>query len=121
VVIDYYGDLNRTGKWIANPYNTYSWDNISQQQAESFLHIYKFVYIRKDGDGMTDHFVVVSSKTETLNNGQVTSTTYNFFDRRNQAYGTSSLNILTRQNNMLKGAYNGEKKYTVTTVRTSSR
>ena len=49
MVIDYYGDLNRTGKWIANPYNTYSWDKISQQQAESFLHIYKFVYIRKDG------------------------------------------------------------------------
>jgi len=51
VVIDYYGDLNITGKWIANPYNTYSWDNISQQQAESFLHINKFVYIRKDGAG----------------------------------------------------------------------
>ena len=77
--------------------------------------------LKPNGDGMTDHFVVVSSKTETLNNGQVTSATYNFFDPRNKAYGTSSLNILTRQNNMLKGTYNGEKKYTVTTVRTSSR
>jgi hypothetical protein len=76
---------------------------------------------KPNGDGITDHFIIVSSKTETLNNGQVTSTTYNFFDPRNQAYGTSSLNILTRQNNMLKGTYNGEKKYTVTTVRTSSR
>jgi len=76
---------------------------------------------KPNGDGITDHFIIVSSKTETLNNGQVTSTTYNFFDPRKQAYGTSSLNILTRQNNMLKGTYNGEKKYTVTTVRTSSR
>ena len=76
------------------------------------------------GDGMTDHFIVISSKTETLNNGQVTSSNYNFFDPRKNAYGTNMLNILTRQNNMLKGAYHQPDRqinYTVTTVRTSSR
>ena len=77
--------------------------------------------LKPNGDGMTDHFIVISSKTETLNNGQVSSKTYNFFDPRNSQYGTSTLNILTRQNNMLKGAYHNEKPYTVTTVRTSSR
>ncbi len=78
---------------------------------------------KPNGDGMTDHFVVVSSKTETLDNGQVTSTNYNFFDPRKKTYGTNSLNILTRQNNMLKGAFHGTRiiPYTVTTVRTSSR
>ena len=78
---------------------------------------------KPNGDGMTDHFVVVSSKTETLDNGQVTSTNYNFFDPRQKAYGTNSLNILTRQNDMLKGAFHGTRiiPYTVTTVRTSSR
>ena len=76
------------------------------------------------GDGMTDHFIVISSKTETLNNGQVTSSNYNFFDPRKNAYGTNTLNVLTRQNNMLKGAYHQPDRqinYTVTTVRTSSR
>ncbi|MBB3188591.1 RHS repeat-associated core domain-containing protein [Microbacter margulisiae] len=78
---------------------------------------------KPEGDGMTDHFIVISSKTETLNNGHVTSTTYNFFDPRQQAYGTNPLNILTRQYDMLKGAFHGTRiiPYTVTTVRTSSR
>jgi hypothetical protein len=79
---------------------------------------------KPNGDGITDHFIIVSSKTETLNNGQVTSKSYNFFDPRNKAYGTNALNILTRQNDMLKGAYHQPDRqinYTVTTVRTSSR
>ncbi len=73
------------------------------------------------GDGMTDHFVVVSSKTETLNNGQVTSKTYNFFDPRKAQYGTSPTNTLQISNNKLTGAYRGERviPYTVTTVRRS--
>jgi RHS repeat-associated protein len=75
------------------------------------------------GDGMTDHFIVISSKTEGLDNGQVTSTTYNFFDPRQKANGTNPLNTFTRENNMLKGAFHGQRiiPYTVTTVRTSSR
>ena len=58
--------------------------------------------IKKDGtggDGMTDHFIVVSSKTETLSNGQVTSKTYNFFDPRKAQYGTSPSNTLHLSNN----------------------
>ena len=73
-------------------------------------------------DGKTDHFIVVSSKTETLKNGAVTSTTYNYFDPRtsHQKYGTSSNNQLTISNNKMTGSYNhgGSKyNYTVTTVR----
>ncbi len=75
-----------------------------------------------NADGRTDHFIVVSSKTETLNNGAVTSTTYNYFDPRtsHQNYGTSSDNQLTRSNNQLTGSYNhggSNYNYTVTTVR----
>jgi len=72
-------------------------------------------------DAMTDHFVVVSSKTEMLSNGQVTSKTYNFFDPRKAQYGTSPLNTLQISNNKLVGAYRGERviPYTVTTVRRS--
>ena len=33
-------------------------------------------------DKMTDHFIVISSKTETLDKGKETSTTYNYFDPR---------------------------------------
>ena len=77
--------------------------------------------IPPNGDGMTDHFIVVSSKTETLSNGQVTSKTYNFFDPRNAQYGTSSSNTMQISNNKLVGAYRGERviPYTVTTVRRS--
>jgi hypothetical protein len=77
--------------------------------------------IPPNGDGMTDHFIVVSSKIETLNNGQVTSKTYNFFDPRKAEYGTSPSNTLHISNNKMVGAYRGEKviPYTVTTVRGS--
>ena len=78
---------------------------------------------KPNGDGMTDHFIVVSSKTETLNNGQVTYKSYNFFDPRQKAYGINPLNTLTTQNNILKGAFHGTRiiPYTVTTIRTSNR
>lgn len=79
--------------------------------------------IPPNGDGMTDHFVVVSSKTETLNNGQVTSKTYNFFDPRSSQFGTSPTNALKVNNNKLGGYYLGGTPqnipYTVTTVRRS--
>ena len=75
-----------------------------------------------NADGRTDHFIVVSSKTETLNNGAVSSTTYNYFDPRtlHQNYGTSSNNQLTISNNKMTGSYNhgnSNYNYTVTTVR----
>lgn len=77
--------------------------------------------IKPNGDGMTDHFIVVTSKTETLSNGQVTSKTYNFFDPRKAQYGTSTSNTLQINNNKMTDAYRGEKviPYTVTTVRRS--
>jgi len=70
---------------------------------------------------MTDHFVDMSSKTETLNNGQVTSKTYNFFDPRSSKFGTSPTNTFHINNNKLIGTYNHERRYnyTVTTVRRS--
>jgi hypothetical protein len=73
-------------------------------------------------DGRTDHFIVVSSKTETLNNGTVESTTYNFFDPRtsHQNYGTSTNNQMTISNNKMTGYYShggSNYSYTVTTVR----
>lgn len=79
--------------------------------------------LKPSGDGMTDHFIVVSSKTETLSNGQVTSKTYNFFDPRSSNNGTSSSNVLQVINNKLVGYYLGGTNknipYTVTTVRRS--
>jgi len=79
--------------------------------------------LKPNGDGMTDHFVVVSSKTESLNNGQVTSKTYNFFDPRNSRYGTDATNTLRISNNKLVGYYRSGSPmnipYTVTTVRRS--
>ncbi len=77
--------------------------------------------IKPNGDGMTDHFIVVTSKTETLSNGQVTSKTYNFFDPRKAQYGTSTNNTLQINNNKMTGYYLGGTAssipYTVTTVR----
>ena len=80
--------------------------------------------IPPNGDGMTDHFIIVSSKTETLSNGQITSKTYNFFDPRSSAAnGTSSSNTLQIINNILSGYYlegtASNIRYTVTTVRKS--
>ncbi len=76
--------------------------------------------LKPNGDGMTDHFIVVSSKTETLSNGQITSKTYNFFDPRSSANGRSSSNQLHIENNKMVGTYNYAPKplnYTVTTIR----
>lgn len=70
---------------------------------------------------MADHFIVVSSKTETLSNVQVTSKTYNFFDPHSSKHGTSTSNTLHVSNNKLVGAYHVDRviPYTVTTVRRS--
>ena len=73
-------------------------------------------------DRMTDHFIVISGRTETLNNGAVTSTNYNFFDNRtrHQNIGTQAGNTLNLNNNRLTGTYEQGRtihNYTVTTVR----
>ena len=87
---------------------------------------YKLVQVnnlKPSGDGVTDHFIVISSKTEQISDGRTVSTIYNFFDPRtsSRTRGTSSTNILRVENKMLKGSFMGgnknyEKKYTVTTV-----
>ena len=71
---------------------------------------------------MADHFIVVSGRTETLKNGTVTSTSYNFFDNRtrHQNIGTQVGNTLNLNNNRLTGTYEQGRtahNYTVTTVR----
>ena len=79
--------------------------------------------LKPTGDGMTDHFIDLSSKTETLNNGRVTSKIYNFFDPRSSSYGTSTSNTLRIISNKLVGAFRGKTviPYTVTTIRRSTR
>jgi len=89
---------------------------------------YKKGNASENGDNQTDHFIVVASKTETLNNGSVTGKTYNFFDPRTAYgpnsivnYGTSSRNTISvNNNNKLTGVYDhggSYFNYTVTTVR----
>ncbi len=77
--------------------------------------------LKPNGDEMTDHFIVVSSKTETLLNGQTTSKIYNFFESRSSANGRSSTNALQISNNKIAGHYLGgialSIPYTVTIVR----
>ena len=77
--------------------------------------------IPPNGDGMTDHFVVIGSKTETLSGGQVTGTSYRFFDPRSIRNGASSINTMSfNSGGRLSGSYNhsdGNYRYTVTTIR----
>jgi RHS repeat-associated protein len=74
-----------------------------------------------NADGMTDHFIVISSMTHNINNGNVTRTTYNFFDPGTQysAWGTSPNNNLSFSNNQIIGTYVNKlaQPYTVVTVR----
>jgi hypothetical protein len=59
------------------------------------------------GDKMGDHFVVVQGKTEQLQNGRVTSTTFNYFNlgTSHLSKGTSSSNTLGIQNTRLVGSH----------------
>jgi hypothetical protein len=72
------------------------------------------------GDKMGDHFVVVQGKTETLNNGQVTSKKFNFFDpgTHSRDKGTSPNNTLSIMNRTLVGTHiNNGRKIVVTSIR----
>ena len=74
------------------------------------------------GDGMGDHFIVVQGKTEIINNGQVTGTTFNFYDpgTNYQNKGTSSNNTLSIMNRTLVGSHiNNGKPIVVTSIRPS--
>ncbi|UOQ54228.1 DUF6443 domain-containing protein [Hymenobacter cellulosivorans] len=70
-------------------------------------------------DGMTDHFIVVSGRTDVLKKGVVTSSTYNYLDPRtaHKNKGVSPNNILTVESDgKLTGSYDNYH-YTGTTVR----
>jgi len=71
-------------------------------------------------DKMGDHFIVVEGKTETLNSGQVTSTTFNYFDPGTHyiSKGTSPSNTLNIMNRTLVGTLN-KQKIIVTSIRPS--
>lgn len=71
-------------------------------------------------DGMGDHFIVVQGKTETVNNGQVSSTVFNYFDpgTRYISKGTSPNNTLTIMNRTLVGTHN-KQQIVVTSIRPS--
>ncbi|WP_210114353.1 DUF6443 domain-containing protein [Hymenobacter aquaticus] len=72
-----------------------------------------------NNDNMTDHFIVVSGKTETVKKGITTSTVYNFFDPRtsHKEKGISTSNTLqVGTNGSLTGQYDSYH-YSVTTVR----
>lgn len=84
----------------------------------------------KDGhpgnaDKRTDHFIVIRGKTETLSNGRVTSTTYNYMDpgTSHRFKGTSSKRTLIENSNRLEGTHmnNALLKIVVTTVRPNKR
>lgn len=75
-----------------------------------------------NADGMTDHFIVISGRNDAIRNGQVTSSSYYYYDSRTSHanYGTSTNNTLSLQNNRLIGNYNHGNRnfnYTITTVR----
>ena len=73
-------------------------------------------------DKMGDHFVVVEGKTETVKNGQVTSTTFRYFDpgTNYQDKGTSPSNTLSVMNRTLVGKnINNSKPIVVTSIRPS--
>jgi hypothetical protein len=77
---------------------------------------------KNSADGMGDHFIVVQGKTETLNNGQVMSTSFNYFNpgSHDVKAGTSPNNTLNIMNRTLVGpkANNGVN-IVVTSIRPS--
>lgn len=64
-------------------------------------------------DGIGDHFIVIQGKTETLNDGKVTSTIFNFFDPgiRNKEKGASPNNTIEIINNRLEGKHIYKKTF----------
>ncbi|MBB3188589.1 hypothetical protein [Microbacter margulisiae] len=75
---------------------------------------------KNSADGMGDHFIVVQGKTEMVNNGQVTSTTFHYFDPGTHYIniGTSPSNTLNIMNRTLTGYSNIlNAKITVTSIR----
>ena len=76
-------------------------------------------------DGLTDHYVVIDAKTETLSGGKVTNTSFHFMETgvgaHNKSLGTQAGNTFSVKNNLLKGSFihsnnNYSKNYTVTKV-----
>jgi len=120
------GENGRAGNPTSNAQNGFNAIDNALEQGDPIIVGVDYQNGSPNADKMTDHFIVVSSKTETLDKGKVSSTTYNYFDPRTSDpdLGTSPTNKLTIQNNKMVGTYNYYKgnqilNYTVTTVRTN--
>jgi hypothetical protein len=70
---------------------------------------------QSSADGMGDHFIVVTGRTDNISNGQTTSTSFRYFDpgRKDAVNGTSPSNSLNVVNGRL--VRNQPKKETVVT------
>jgi len=124
ILVTELGENGRAGNPTSNAQNGFNVIDNALEQGDPIIVGVDYQNGSPNVDKMTDHFIVVSSKTETLDKGKVTSTTYNYFDPRTSKpdWGTSPTNTLSIQNNKLVGTYNYYKKnqilnYTVTTVR----
>ena len=81
--------------------------------------------IPPNGDGMTDHFVLITGLTENIVNANVISCQYNFFDPRTTSTknGTASSNYFIWDGTLFRGYFLGNTPasipYVVTTIRCS--
>ncbi len=89
---------------------------------------YKAVQVNNippNGDGMTDHFVLITGLTENISDTRVISCRYNFFDPRttNTPNGTASSNYLMWDGSLFRGYFLSNTStaipYVVTTIRCS--
>jgi RHS repeat-associated protein len=127
VLVTGLGENGRAGNPTANAQNGFKMIDNALEHGDPIIVGVDYQGGSPNYDKMTDHFIVISSKTETLDKGKVTSTTYNYFDPRtsNPDWGTSPTNTLSIQNNKMVGTYNYYYtnktnqilNYTVTTVR----
>ncbi len=123
VVMTNTGENGRAGSATANTQGGLSVLNKNIENGRPVIVGVDYKSGSPNADGMTDHFVVVSGKTETLSNGRVTTTSYRFFDPRtsHSSYGTQATNQFRLQNNRLVGTYQQGARinfnYTVTAIR----
>jgi len=122
VLVTGLGENGRAGNPTANAQNGFKMIDNALEHGDPIIVGVDYQGGSPNYDKMTDHFIVISSKTETLDKGKVTSTTYNYFDPRtkHKDWGTSPTNKLSIQNNKMVGTFNHEYynfNYTVTTIR----
>lgn len=119
VIVVNLGENGRAGSGNSNLNKGVSVINMALENGNPIMVGVDYKDKSPNADGMTDHFIVISSMTEKIKNGATVNTTYNFFDpKTNQPNkGRSSNNTLSTNNSQLTGYYNSEIKYVVTIVR----